>query len=227
MKNCNAFELNLACEKNSFAFFCMIYNFTIALTRIYFAICEVRIRILNYYCSYYFINLAFCTGNLTDFLPIKQVRTNYQRLMGLLPISYVFKNLPSSTFTFFLTISVFGAISHPLPIPHFSQKNLPPSNPVFHQPYSQSKTFLNMRPVPGSAIFCSNAVLITTPSSSMQFSSFFDLLPSAPTTTGMTLMRLMLHIILISFFSSRYLLIFSFFFSLTRMSPGIAIEYQL
>ena len=125
MKNCNAFELNLACEKNSFAFFCMIYNFTIALTRIYFAICEVRIRILNYYCSYYFINLAFCTGNLTDFLPIKQVRTNYQRLIGLLPISYVFKNLPSYTFTFFLTSSVFGAISHPLPIRHFSPKNLP------------------------------------------------------------------------------------------------------
>ena len=226
MKNCNAFELNLACEKNSFAFFCMIYNFTIALTRIYFAICEVRIRILNYYCSYYFINLAFCTGNLTDFLPIKQVRTNYQRLIGLLPISYVFKNLPSYTFTFFLTSSVFGAISHPLPIRHFYPKNLPPSNPVFHQPYPQSKTLLNMRPVPSSAIFCSNAVL-TTPSSSMQFSSFFDLLPSAPTTTGMTLMRLLLHIILISFFSSRYLLIFSFFFSLTRMSPGIAIEYQL
>ena len=46
--------------------------------------------------------------------------------------------------------------------------------------------------------FCSNAVLITIPSSSIHFSSFFDMLPSAPTTTGMTLMLLMFHIFFFS-----------------------------
>ena len=45
-------------------------------------------------------------------------------------------------------------------------------------------------------------MFITTSSSSMQFFSFFDVLPSAPTTTGMTLMILKFHILLISLFSS-------------------------
>ena len=66
-----------------------------------------------------------------------------------------------------------------------------------------------MQAVPSSAVFSSNAVLLTTLSSSMQFFSFFDVLPSAPTTTGMILM-LVFHIILISLFSSWYLSIFSF-----------------
>ena len=50
------------------------------------------------------------------------------------------------------------------------------------------------------------------------------MLPSAPTTTGMTLMFLMFHILLISLFSSCYLSIFFFSFSLTLMYPGIAIS---
>ena len=58
----------------------------------------------------------------------------------------------------------------------------------------------------------------------MHFFSFFDVLSSVPTTTGMSLMLLMFHILLISVFSSWYLSIFSFSFSLTLMSPGIAIS---
>ena len=58
----------------------------------------------------------------------------------------------------------------------------------------------------------------------MHFFSFFNILPSAPTTTGMTLMLIMFYILLISLFSSWYLSIFSFSFSLTLMSPGIAIS---
>ena len=50
------------------------------------------------------------------------------------------------------------------------------------------------------------------------------MLPSAPTTTGMTLMFLMFHILLISLFSSCYLSIFCFSFSLILMYPGIAIS---
>ena len=145
-----------------------------------------------YYCL---INLAFCTGrSYTDFLPIKQVITNDQRFMGLLLISYAFKKpVLSYTFTFFPTCSVFGAISFPSPLAHlplffFFIKS---PQPCLHRSYLQSKTFLITRAVPSSAAFCSNAVLIATPSSSMHFFSFFDVLPSAPTTTGMTLMLLM------------------------------------
>ena len=58
-----------------------------------------------------------------------------------------------------------------------------------------------------------NIVLITTPSFSMQFFSFFDLLPSAPTITGM-----------ISLFNFWYLSIVYFSFSLTLMSPVIGIS---
>ena len=76
--------------------------------------------------------------------------------------------------------------------------------PHFLKPHLQSKTFLNIRAVPISTVFCSNAVLITTPNYSMHFFSFFDVLPSAPTITGMTLMLLMFHIILVSLFSSWY-----------------------
>ena len=47
--------------------------------------------------------------------------------MGLLPISYVFKKpVLSYTFTFFLTCSVFGTISLPLPICHFFSLSNPP-----------------------------------------------------------------------------------------------------
>ena len=65
---------------------------------------------------------------------------------------------------------------------------------------------------------------ITTPRSSLHFFSFFDVLPSAPTTTGMTLMLLMFQILFISLFRSWYLSIFFFSFSLTLMSPHVAIS---
>ena len=158
--------------------------------------------------------------------------------MGLLSISYVFKNLyfpillhsfspvqfleqfptPSpfahlpSFFNFFVYLSI---------IPFFFIKS---PQPCFDKSYPQPKTFLKIRAVPSSTAFCSNAVLITTPSFSTQFFSFFDALPSAPTITGMTLMLLMFHILLISPFSSWYLSIFSLSFSLTLMSLGIAIS---
>ena len=67
-------------------------------------------------------------------------------------------------------------------------------------------------------------MLITIPISSMQFFSFFDVHPIAPTITGMTLIVQMFQILLISFFSSWYLSIFSFSFLLILISPDIAIS---
>ena len=67
-------------------------------------------------------------------------------------------------------------------------------------------------------------MLITTSSSSLQLFSFFDVLPAVLTTTGMTFMLLMFHILLISLFSSWYLSIFSLSFLLTFMSSGKAIS---
>ena len=51
-----------------------------------------------------------------------------------------------------------------------------------------------------SGVFCSNSVLITTPISSMHFFCFFDELPSALSTTGITLMNSFLFIRTISGF---------------------------
>ena len=51
--------------------------------------------------------------------------------------------------------------------------------PCFHKPHPQSRIFLNIRAVPSSAVFCGKAMVITTPNSSMNFFSFFDMLPSA------------------------------------------------
>ena len=95
-----------------------------------------------------------------------------QRFVGLLPISYVLKNLYFSTF--FFTCSVFGTISLPLPICPFDTffPFVKSAQPCFHKSYPQSKTFHNIWAVPISAAFCSNAVLITTPSSSMYFFQF-------------------------------------------------------
>ena len=122
------------------------------------------------------------------------------------------KPVLSYTFTFFLTCSVFGTIPHPpstfAHLPLFFLYQITP-NP-FHKSYLQSKTFLNIPAVPSNAVFCSNAVLITTPSSSMYLFSFFGVLPSAPNATGMTLMLLMFHILLISLLSSWHLSMFSF-----------------
>ena len=98
--------------------------------------------------------------------------------------------------------------SSPSPFPIFFFLLPPP--PLFPQIYLESKIFLNIQAVP-SVVFCSNAVLITTLSSSIQFFSFLDALPSALAPPGMTLMFLMFHILLISLFSSWY---FSIFFLL-------------
>ena len=88
-------------------------------------------------------------------------------------------------------LSFWNNLHLPPHLPFFFFHQIP--QPCFHKSYLQSKTLLNMRPVPSSAVFCSNAVLIATPSS-MYFSSFFDVpLPSTPTTTGMTLMLLKFH----------------------------------
>ena len=98
------------------------------------------------------------------------------------------------TFTFFLTCLVFGTFTLLLSFPCLFSS----LHPHFHKLYPQFKTFLNVRAVLSSAVFCSNPVLITTPSFSMQFFSFFGVRPSAPATTGMTLMLIMFHILLIS-----------------------------
>ena len=135
--------------------------------------------------------------------------------MGLLSFSYVFKNL-------YLPILLHS--SSPV---HFLEPFLspPPSPPFFYFPTPVSTNLIrNIKPslinelsliVLFSAV---NTVLITTPSFSMQFFSFFDLLPSAPTITGM-----------ISLFNFWYLSIVYFSFSLTLMSPviGISIMAQL
>ena len=86
------------------------------------------------------------------------------------------------TFTFFLTSSVFGTISLPLPICPFATSFffIKSPQPRFHKSYPQSKTFLNIQAVPSSAVFCSNAVLITTPSSSMHFFEFLGCATKCP-----------------------------------------------
>ena len=172
-------------------------------------------------------------ADLIPILPIKRVITNDQRFMGLFCPSPMFhllcfqKPVLSYTFTFFLACSVFEAISLNLPICLFATFfflcQITPT--PFPQILSAIKTFLNIRTVPSSAVFCSNAVFIKTPSSSMYFFSFFDVLLSAPTTTGMTLMLLMFHILLISVFSSWYLNFLFLFFTNSYVSRYSNINY--
>ena len=144
---------------------------------------------------------------LYRFFTNKATHNGWPKVYGfIVHLLYSQKPVLSYTFTLFLACSVFGTISFPLlicPFAFFSFIKSP--QPFFHKSYPQSKTFLNIRVVPSKAVFCSNAVLITTPSSSMNFFSFLDVLPSASTTTGMTLILLMFHILLISLFSSWYL----------------------
>ena len=133
---------------------------------------------------------------LYQFSLLKQVITNNQRFIGLLSIFHVFENLylpillHSFSPVWFWFLEPFLSSSH-FPI-FFSI-----SHPHFCKPYLQSKTFLNIRAVPSSAVFCSNVVFRTTHTTSIQFFRFFDVLQSTPTTTGMTLMLLMFHILLI------------------------------
>ena len=112
------------------------------------------------------------------------------------------------TFLYFYILSRLFSFWNPFPPPPPSPPFSPSPSPFptffslphprFHKPYPQSKTF-NIRALPSGAVFCSNAVLITTPSSFMQYFGFFDVLPSAPTTSGMTLMLLMFHIFFFDF----------------------------
>ena len=118
-------------------------------------------------------------------------------------------------YIFSLTCSVFLTLSLLLPLPHI----FPSVDPRFCKSYLQSKTF-NIAAAPSSAIFYSNAVLITL-SSSMQFFSFFNVQPSVLTITGMALMLLMFHILLIPVFNSWYL---NFFLLFLANSPGIAVS---
>ena len=122
--------------------------------------------------------------------------------MGLLSISYVFKKLYFPILLYSFSPDQFlEQFSTPSPFSTFFLSTLP-QQPRSQKSYLHSKTFPNIPTVPSSAVFCSNAVLITTPSSSMPFFSFFDVLPSAHITTRMTLMLLMFHILLLSVFSS-------------------------
>ena len=140
--------------------------------------------------------------------------------MGLLSISYVFKKLylPILLHSFSL-VQFLEQFPSPSPFATFFSLSNPPT------PFPQILSAI--RAVPSSGVFCSNVVLITTPSSSMHFFSFFDVLPSVTTTTGMTLMLPMFHILLISLFSSWYLSIISFSFSLPLMQIAISIMVQL
>ena len=132
----------------------------------------------------------------------------------------------------------FPILLHSFPPVHFLEQfpspspvaHLPPffffiksPQPCFHKSYPQSKTFLNTQAVLSSAIFCSNAVLIATPSSSMHFFTFFDPVAISPTTTGMTLMLRVFHILLISLFSSWYF--FHLFFTNSYVPRHSNINY--
>ena len=131
--------------------------------------------------------------------------------MGLLSISYVFKNLYHPILLHYLSSVQF--LEHfPSPSPFsifFFFFSFAFPQPCFHKPNPQYKTFLKIRVVLSSAIFCSNDVLITTPSSSTQckcpYYHWNDL-----TVSNVS------H----SFDFS----LFSFSFSLTLMSPGIALS---
>ena len=123
---------------------------------------------------------------LYRFLPIKRVVANNQRFMGYCP-SPIFSKTCTLFLRSFSPVQFLGQFPSPSPFAHlpfvFSIKSPQLS---LCKSYLQSKTFLNVRAAPSRDVFCSNAVLITTPSSSMHFVSFFDVLPDAPTTTGMT-----------------------------------------
>ena len=132
---------------------------------------------------------------LYRFSPMKRVITNDKIFMGLLAISYVFKSLYLLQLLHSFSPVQFFNSSLPLPFSH-----LFPPPPPFLQTLSAIWN-LNLWAVTSSAVFCCSAVIITTPNSSIQFFSLFYVLPSAHSTTWMTLMLLMFHILLISLFS--------------------------
>ena len=128
---------------------------------------------------------------------------------------------PSPMFSKIPTFLYFSILSHLFSFWNLSlPSSIPPSPSLFfpthhcsHKLYPQSKIILNVWTVFSRAVFCSNTVLTTT-RSSMQFFSFFNMLPKASTTTGMTLQLLMYYFLLIALYSSWYLSRFSFSLSL-------------
>ena len=143
---------------------------------------------------------------MTDLIPIftnKASHNKWPKGMGLCPFPMFSKTWITCTFLCFYIFShLFSFRNNFLPFPIYHPFFFKSPQPCFHKSYPQSKIFIKIRAVPSSAVFCRNALLITTPSCSMRFFSFYNVLPSAPTTTGMTLMLLMSHVLLISVFSS-------------------------
>ena len=109
---------------------------------------------------------------LYRFSPIKQVIRNDQRLLGLLPISYVFKNLYLAILLhYFSPLQFLEQFLTPSPFPHLS----PLLPTLFHKPYPQSEALLNIRDVPSSAVMlCLKQLPVLC-----NFFIFFDVLPSA------------------------------------------------
>ena len=125
--------------------------------------------------------------------------------MGLWSISHVFKNVYFSILLHsFSPVKFLEKFPSPCPFAHLSfhcfifyfffslsnHPNLVSTNLIA----LMCELFLS------SGVFCSNSVLITTPISSMHFFCFFDELPSALSTTGITLMNSFLFIRTISGF---------------------------
>ena len=86
--------------------------------------------------------------------------------MSLMFISYVFENL---TFLYFYILSHLFSF--------WNKFSPPPYSPIF---------FIYLLSFPSPQTRFSNVVLITTPIFSKHFFNFFNVLTSAPTTTGMT-----------------------------------------
>ena len=109
--------------------------------------------------------------------------------MSLMFISYVFENL---NFLYFYILSHLFSFWNKFSPPPYSPiffiylLSFPSPQTRFHKPYPLSKIFLNIRAVTSFAVLCNNVVLITTPIFSKHFFNFFNVLTSAPTTTGMT-----------------------------------------
>ena len=87
-----------------------------------------------------------------------------------------------------------------------------------------SNTFLSIFAVPNKAIFCITPTLHVMPSFLVHLSNSAETLPRAPITTGTISTFFNFHNLLISFFKSWYFSTFSFSFSSTLTSAGIAIS---
>ena len=155
---------------------------------------------------------------LYRFSPIKQVIRNDQRLLGLLPISYVFKNLYLAILLhYFSPVQFLEQFLTPSPFPHLS----PLLPTLFHKPYPQSEALLNIRDVPSSAVMlCLKQLPVLC-----NFFIFFDVLPSASYYHWNNLNTSNVpHSFDLCVFNSWYPSIFSFSFLVTLICLGIAIS---